>query len=51
LRAAGRVALPAWQLSLLVATGVLALALMVEPLHHGSEWVISVLSSPATHVH
>jgi Zn-dependent protease with chaperone function len=51
LRAAGRVALPAWQLSLLVATGVLALALMVEPLHHSSEWVISVLSSPATHVH
>jgi hypothetical protein len=51
LRASSRVSLRTWQLGLLVAAGVMALALLVGPLHHGSEWVIDVLSEPAAHLH
>ncbi len=51
LRASSRVSLHTWQLGLLLLGGALALVLMVGPLHHGSEWVISQLSAPGTHLH
>lgn len=51
LRASSRIALHNWQLGLLLLGGALALVLMVSPLHHGSEWVISQLSAPASHLH
>lgn len=51
LEATGRVSLHRWQLATLLSAGVLALVLLVGPLHHGSEWVISVLTTSTTHVH
>jgi Zn-dependent protease with chaperone function len=51
LRASSRISLHNWQLGLLLLGGALALVLMVGPLHHGSEWVISQLSASVTHLH
>lgn len=51
LRASGRVSLQSWQLGVLLTGGLLALILMVGPLHHGSEWVISLLSQSSVHLH
>ena len=51
LNASGRVSLQGWQLGLLLCAGLLALALMVGPLHHGSEWIISTLAASGNHLH
>lgn len=51
LRASSRVSLRTWQLGLLLCGGLLMLVLMVGPLHHGSEWVISALTSSGNHMH
>jgi hypothetical protein len=40
-----------WQLSLLALVLVFGLVLMVGPLHHGSEWMIALLTDSAGHVH
>lgn len=45
LKAHNRVALPTWQLLALAISVVLCMSLLISPLHHGSEWFLSLLSS------
>jgi beta-lactamase regulating signal transducer with metallopeptidase domain len=40
-----------WQLGLLSVLLIFGLVLMVGPLHHGSEWIIALLTDSAGHVH
>ena len=51
LNAASRVSPKPWQLLLLGASILLALLLLVSPLHHGSEWVITFLAADVPHLH
>ena len=51
LKAQNRVALHPWQLLVIVSLLLMTLTLLISPLHHGSEWVITMLSSGAIHVH
>ncbi len=49
LRAGGCISLRTWQLTLLLASALMVLLLTVSPLHHGSEWVISLLTNSPPH--
>lgn len=46
-----RITLRPWQMVALASALLISLTLMISPLHHGSEWVITMLSSPNVHVH
>lgn len=51
LKAQQRLPLHSWQVATMVGALVLSLTLMISPLHHGSEWVITKLSDQKVHVH
>lgn len=51
LKAQHRIALQPWQVAALASALLMSLTLMISPLHHGSEWVITALSDPIVHVH
>lgn len=51
LKAQCRVALRPWQVAALASAMLMSLTLMISPLHHGSEWVITLLSSDNVHIH
>lgn len=51
LKAQQRIALRPWQVAALASALLMSLTLMISPLHHGSEWVITLLSSTNVHVH
>ncbi len=51
LNAASRVSPKPWQLFLLGVGILLGLMLLVSPLHHGSEWVITFLAADGPHLH
>ena len=51
LKAQHRIALRPWQVTALASALLISLTLMISPLHHGSEWVITMLSSPNVHIH
>lgn len=51
LKAQQRVLLRPWQLGVLASALLLSLSLMVSPLHHGSEWVITLFSSHNLYLH
>ena len=51
LKAQYRIALRPWQVTVLASALLISLTLMISPLHHGSEWVITKLSSPNVHIH
>lgn len=50
LKAGGCISLKSWQLALLLVSAIMMLLLTVSPLHHGSEWVISLLTSSHSHI-
>lgn len=51
LNAASRDSPKPWQLFALGVSIRLALLLLVSPLHHGSEWVITFLATDSPHLH
>ena len=51
LKAQHRIALHPWQVTALASVLLMSLTLLISPLHHGSEWVITILSGPNVHVH
>lgn len=51
LKAQNRIALHPWQVAALASALLMSLTLLISPLHHGSEWVITMISSPSVHVH
>lgn len=50
LRARPRVCLHSWQIGMLLAALLLSMSLLISPLHHGSEWLITTLSSVHLHL-
>lgn len=51
LKAQQRIVLQSWQLGVIALCLLLSLALLISPLHHGSEWVITALTSTHVHLH
>lgn len=51
LRAQSRVCLQTWQMGMIASALLLSMSLMISPLHHGSEWVITALSNAHVHLH
>lgn len=51
LKAQHRVLLRPWQMLAIASVLMLSLSLLISPLHHGSEWVITKLSSENVHLH
>jgi len=51
LRAQHRIKLHPWQVATLASVILISLTLVISPLHHGSEWVITKLSDANVHIH
>ena len=51
LKAQQRIALRPWQVAALASVLMMSLSLSISPLHHGSEWVITMFSSANVQAH
>jgi len=51
LKAQQRVKLYPWQLGLIVSSLIVSMSLLISPLHHGSEWLIMLMSNANVIVH
>lgn len=51
LLAESRISLHPWQMGMIASVLLLSMSLMISPLHHGSEWVITTLSGAHLHLH
>ena len=50
LRTQPRISLHSWQIAVLLAALLLSMSLLISPLHHGSEWLITALSGFHMHL-